>query len=224
MNNSIHVALMALVLSPFLATSSPAADISPDAAPLVDRVMKASGLESRPNVTAIRFTFEVWDEGKKVRSVSHDWDLAKGLDHVVWDDKDIILDTRKKPDSTADPDVQQAYKHWINDTYWLLAPLKLKDPGVKISSSGKKMYQNSEYDTLLLSFESVGLTPQDQYVFYIIKETGLPIAWELIREGKTVLSASWEEYQKSGGLVLSTRHDMGTRQVLITNLSVVSAP
>ena len=71
--------------------------------------------------------------------------------------------------------LDQAYTRYINDMYWLLMPVKMFDPGVT------RLYEadssDSETDVLRLSFDSVGLTPGDQYWVYVDKATGRVKAW-----------------------------------------------
>ena len=68
----------------------------------------------------------------------------------------------------------------MNDSYWLLAPLKVRDRGVKVEAGGPKDLNGATCETLRLKFDKVGLTPTDQYVFYIDPKTKLPLAWDYI--------------------------------------------
>src|SRR5439155_2588311 len=62
----------------------------------------------------------------------------------------------------SDKLVKSAYARFINDTYWLLAPWKIFDPGVHLSYDGEKPCPGGGMcDVLKLSFDNVGLTPKD---------------------------------------------------------------
>jgi hypothetical protein len=69
----------------------------------------------------------------------------------------------------------QAYRAFINDTYWLLAPLKVFDPGVNRSYVADS--STADHDVLHLSFGEVGLTPGDEYWMYVDAETGRLDRW-----------------------------------------------
>ncbi len=94
-------------------------------------VWKASGGENWPNVRAIDFTFAVEKGGQTVLSAEHHWDMAAQTDHVKWKDKDVTVNLLSP---AADENAKAAYGRWVNDSYWLLAPLKLKDRGVHVAS------------------------------------------------------------------------------------------
>lgn len=74
-----------------------------------------------------------------------------------------------------------AYRRFINDTYWLLMPVKLFDPGVNRTYVADS--SNAERDVLHLTFGEVGLTPGDQYWVYVDTETGLIDAWAYHLQG-----------------------------------------
>ncbi len=79
--------------------------------------------------------------------------------------------------------VENAYAAWINDTYRLLAPYKLRDPGVTLSHAGTETIDGVEYEKLALSFAGVGLTPGDRYWLYVHPETSRVDRWAYVLEG-----------------------------------------
>jgi hypothetical protein len=88
--------------------------------------------------------------------------------------------------------VKNAYAAWINDTYWLLAPYKLRDPGVSLAYDGQETVGGVTYDKLLLTFEGVGLTPGDRYWMYVHPETGLVDRWAYVLESQEPPPTAWE--------------------------------
>jgi hypothetical protein len=88
--------------------------------------------------------------------------------------------------------LEGAYGAWINDTYWLLAPYKLRDPGVSLSHDGTETVDGVAYETLKLTFEGVGLTPGDTYWMYVHPETGLVDRWTYVLEGQEPPPTAWE--------------------------------
>jgi len=189
------------------------------AQPLADSVWKAAGGENWSNIKAIDFTFAVEKEGKTVASAEHRWDVVNWTDRVKWKGKDVTVNLMNPAD---DEDSKTAYARWVNDSYWLLAPLKLKDKGVNLTAEGSKDVDGAKREVLHLSFGQIGLTPNDQYRLYIDPETKLVTSWDYMPEPGKTMHATWTGYEKSGGLTLATDHQMGPARIRILNLKVTT--
>jgi hypothetical protein len=185
---------------------------------LATDVWKASGGENWSQVKEVRFTFVVEQEGKEVASVQHHWDVVAGTDRVQWKGKDVTVNLGAPGEGE---DEKAAYARWVNDSYWLLAPLKVLDPGVKHAYEGTKETQGVECELLRLSFEQVGLTPGDQYVLYVDPQTKLVRAWDYIPSPEKVMHSTWENYQQFGGLKLATEHQFEGRVIRFKDVSVL---
>ncbi|MDQ6861706.1 MAG: hypothetical protein M3032_11200 [Verrucomicrobiota bacterium] len=181
---------------------------------------KASGGENWGKVKAIRFTFVVEDNGNQLARAEHDWDVAAQTDHVKWKDKDITVSVASMPQDEA---AKAAFGRWTNDSYWLLAPLKVLDPGVKLSYGGSKEVDGANCETLRVSFAAVGMTPGDQYNFYIDPATKLLKAWDYMPKPDTEMHGSWEKYQEAGGLNLAMEHNFGGKMIRFENVEVKTA-
>ena len=186
---------------------------------LADAVWQASGGQNWSKVKSIDFTFAVEKEGKTLVSAEHHWDLVAQTDHVKWKDQDVTVNLA---DPANDDEAKGAYARWVNDSYWLLAPLKLKDQGVNLTEEGKKEMDGGERQVLRLSFGQVGLTPKDNYRLYIDPATKLVTSWDYMPEPGQSKHATWTDYQKSGGLTLATDHQMEGIRIRILNLKVTS--
>ena len=108
--------------------------------------------------------------------------------------------------------LERAYGAWINDTYWLIMPYKLRDPGVTLRHLGEVEEDGKVYDKLQLNFDSVGLTPGDTYFAWINRETGLMDRWAYHLEGweddREATAWEWRDWQGYGGIRLaSTRYN-----------------
>jgi hypothetical protein len=194
---------------------------STKAGQLAQAAWKASGGENWPNVKTIDFTFAVEKGGKTAFSAEHHWDVAAQTDHVKWKDKDVTVNLAEP---VSDENAKAAYARWVNDSYWLLAPLKLKDRGCNVADEGKKKMDGRECEVLRLSFGKIGLTPNDQYKLYIDPATKLVFAWDYMPKPGESMHGTWEAYQESGGLKLATDHKMdGGVRIRIVNLKVTSA-
>ncbi len=191
-----------------------------EAAQLADAVWKASGGENWASVKTIDFTFAVEKGGETLVSAEHHWDVVAQTDRVKWKGKEVTVNLAEP---ATDEDAKAAYARWVNDSYWLLAPLKLKDRGLQVTAEGRKTIDGAEREVLLLNFEKVGLTPKDQYRLYIDPATKLLASWDYIPEPGKSKHGTWENYQKSGGLTLATTHKMDEVEIKILGLKVTNS-
>jgi len=118
------------------------------------------------------------------------------------------------PDSLAKY-VERGKRIWINDAYWLVMPYKLKDSGVALKYHGEDTTQTgAPADVLELSFENVGVTPQNKYHVYVDKDSRLITQWAFFRNAsdpEPAFITPWADYQQHGGILLSG--DRGERQL-----------
>lgn len=208
---SVHLAAMVVLLI----TTSALGDER--ARKLADEVMQASGIEAWHDVTRIRFTFNVEDDGKTIMSASHDWNRVAGTDTVAWNDKTVTVNLA---DPGEDADAKAAFARWTNDAYWLIAPLKLADGGLKLAHLGTREKEGTTYEILHLSFENVGLTPGDEYELYVDPESKRVEWWDYMPTPEKRTTFSWEGYQTFEGVTLSTEHRTGNRRIFFTDISV----
>ena len=213
--------LVTLAATALLPASLSAGDNPTKAEQLAQEVWKASGGEQWPNVKAIDFTFAVEKNGKTVMQAEHHWDVAAQTDRVKWKDKDATVNLA---DPAQDENSKAAYARWVNDSYWLLSPLKLRDRGLKVASEGMKEMDGAKCEVLRLSFDRVGLTPNDQYRLYVDPSTKRVVSWDYMPKPGESMHGTWEDYQPAGGLMLATDHKMdGGVQIRILNLKVTNA-
>ena len=104
---------------------------------------------------------------------------------------------------------------WINDSYWLVMPFKLKDSGVTLSYIDEDTTMDGRQAYLLdLKFEGVGVTPQNYYQVWVDSETKLVSQWAYYREAtqeEPNFVMPWKDYKDFGKIKLSG--DRGERQV-----------
>lgn len=182
---------------------------------LAKDVWKASGGENWPKVKELHFTFIVEQDGKELVAAEHDWNMATKSDHVKWKGKEA---TTSVTEAAEDELGKSAYARWVNDSYWLLAPLKLLDPGVKLAYEGAREMDGAPAEVLHVSFESVGLTPGDQYRLYIDPQTKLIRSWDYMPKADTVMHGTWEKYQNVEGLNLATEHNFEGKTIRFADL------
>ena len=124
-----------------------------------------------------------------------------------------------------DPDslnnlLDKGHKIWVNDSYWLFMPFKLKDTGVTLRFVGENLTRDGKLAHVLeLNFDSVGYTPQNKYQVYVDKESNLVTQWAFYAnaaDSKPTFVTPWNDYKKYGNILLSG--DRGQRQ--ITDIAV----
>jgi len=111
----------------------------------------------------------------------------------------------------AESRLEGAYRAHINDAYWLIMPFKWTDPGVVVRYLGAMVREDADagddsrpWEVVELSFEEVGLTPQNRYRAWIEPETGRMERWEHFSNAEANASPSnWGEWTQSGPLLLA---------------------
>jgi len=211
------VLAITILLSLSLRAAAPAS--GDDAAmKLAKEVVKASGGDNWSKVKRIQFTFNVVDkDGKPAMAAKHDWDLRAGTDTVTWKDKTVTV---KLADKNDDGDAKAGYQRWVNDTYWLMMPMKLLDGGVKLAHGGTQDVEGKKYEVLNMSFDSVGLTPGDKYTLYVDPQEKLVRRWDYMPSAEKKTSGTWDGYEQFGPLKLATKHQFGERQINMSDVKV----
>jgi hypothetical protein len=98
---------------------------------------------------------------------------------------------------------------WINDSYWLVMPYKLLDPGVTLKLLGERpMEDGRPADVLQLTFaEGVGDTPENKYEVFVARDTGLVEQWSFFEEAgdsEPRFTMPWLNWQPFGDILLAT--------------------
>ena len=155
------------------------------------------GPEAWASLPYLRFDFAGGNDSVRTVRGRHLWDRMTGRYRVempVNDDTvyvavfnvnsregEVYLNGAPVDSTRKEQLMQQAYTRYINDMYWLLMPVKMFDPGVT------RIYEadssDAETDVLRLSFDSVGLTPGDQYWVYVDKASGRVKSWAFKLQG-----------------------------------------
>ena len=109
---------------------------------------------------------------------------------------------------------------WINDSYWIFMPYKLKDSGVTLKYLGKKPMQDGRSAKVLqLTFEGVGKTPDNKYYVYVAEDTGLVEQWDFFESAENPepgFQNPWHNWQRYGSILLSDkRGDKGHTDIAV---------
>ena len=103
--------------------------------------------------------------------------------------------------------VKRGHDIWINDSYWLVMPFKLKDSGVRLQHLGKDTLQNgSPAEVLQLTFDGVGVTPENKYLLYVDPNKKLIQQWAYYQNAAAEVPrfvTPWAEYKRFGNILLA---------------------
>ncbi|MDX1384052.1 MAG: hypothetical protein R3190_10445 [Thermoanaerobaculia bacterium] len=209
-----------------------AAGSDPEAIEIADRVMAAMGGRAAWDTTRYlswRF-FAPPPDGR-----THVWDKETGWVRFEQGDQLTLVNVRTREgrsfaggEPIEDPEaleeaLQQGYEAWINDSYWLLMPYKLKDSGVTLTYVGEgETEAGRPADVLQLTFEGVGVTPQNKYHVWVDKERSLVEQWayfESSDDPEPRFVTPWADWREYGDILLSG----GRGQVALTEIAVHAA-
>jgi serine/threonine protein kinase len=203
----------------------------PRAIAIADRAMKALGGFDAWNATRyLRFDFVVHHEGKRVVWRSHTWDKWTGryrldaktkpgdsppgkdsqpylaLTNVNTSEGSVHVQGRPLDADDEKWYLKKAQAVWVNDTYWLLMPYKMRDPGVILTYGGEEKDGEQVWDKVILTFDNVGMTPKDKYWAYVNRVTGLVDRWDYILNGGPgpPVPWTWRNWTRHGAILLAS--------------------
>lgn len=121
----------------------------------------------------------------------------------AWEKGNEVADAAKR-----DEVLKNAKSIWINDMYWLLMPYKLKDSGVTLKYGGEKATPDGRSaDVLVLTFKSVGDTPENKYDVYVDRESGLVTQWSYYKaatDAEPRFTLPWTGWADYDGILLAS--------------------
>lgn len=188
------IILSVLILYQVIDKPLPKGEAGPAAEALADKMLNALNKEGWDTTYAVQWSFN-----------GHDylWDRKNDLVQVKWDDYEVLLKTKQlkgmafKNSNTLEGDashqkaISTAWEYFANDSFWLIAPYKIRDPGTE-----RFIVETEDGDALMVHYTSGGVTPGDTYLWFL-DNNNKPIAWrfwvEIIPVGG--LEFSWEDWQ-----------------------------
>jgi hypothetical protein len=179
----------------------------------------------------VAFTYNVERDGKIISSYPQRWDRYTGQYRVSGKMKDgtsfdvtLNVNTKMGHGAMNGVEVKDAarfkelfdlgYRRYLNDTYWLLMPLKMLDPGVHRAYDGERTDScGRTWDLLKLTFDAgVGMSPGDVYWPWINRDTGMVEEWDMklqsAKPDEPTMQVLFRDYRRIGGLLISTRREV----------------
>lgn len=146
---------------------------------------------------------------------SYVWNKAEKTVVVSWENNEVSLNLNIGPDTYTTLQYE-AYEYFINDSFWLVAPFKVRDSGVIRSA-----VQTETGRGLLVSYTSGGVTPGDSYL-WILDENGFPSSWRLWTSNVPIggLEITWGGWRELQGVWFSTFHTSKLLDFEIKDLQV----
>lgn len=186
----------------------------------------------------LRFDFIDQDGGQEVLHRSHTWDRKTGryrlegetagepylvLFNVKTRQGKAFVGNKPEPAKNSQQLVNEAYTHFVGDSFWLLAGLRLREKGTHLEFVDEREISGKKVSTLSLTFDPEdGQNPTDRFWLYVDEATDLPYAWAIQSAGQsgTPVTFLWTNWQMTGKLKLPIRFEQagGTQAILIDHL------
>lgn len=167
---------------------------------------------------------------------SHVWDKATGNYRLDEGDKVVLMNLASGTGRVFEKGVEvtdeaarkkaleRAHSIWINDSYWLVMPYKLKDSGLTLKWVREAELDGArKADVLQLTFQGVGDTPDNRYEVWIARDTHLVEHWDYFEhraDDKPKMSTPWTRWTRHGRILLAEsrgeKREMSNVQVLDT--------
>ncbi|WP_242206211.1 hypothetical protein [Aestuariivivens insulae] len=186
---------------------------------LAKKMLEALDNEAYKNTDYIEWTF------KKRRH--YKWYKSKNTCDVLWKDFRVnlnLLDFNAHKayvhgfiiDGDMAKDlIEKATKYYNNDSFWLIAPYKVFDEGVK-----RQLVKYKSKDALLVTYTKGGTTPGDSYL-WLLDDTYKPKAFKMWTSLLPIdgLEASWNDWTLTeSGAQLPTFHKFLVFGLEISNI------
>ena len=178
---------------------------NPNADKLAHSMLKAIKHEAFKNTHYIDWSFK----GKRF----YKWDKIQHIVEVKWNDAKVLLHPNDLTKSTVylndkevsynDNLVKRALRFFNNDSFWLVAPHKLFEPGIYRSI---RIVDGKE--ALHVKYSRGGTTPGDSYV-WILDENYLPTHYQMYlkKMKKLGTTVTWEDWTLTeSGTLLPKNH------------------
>ena len=192
----------------------------PRAIEIADSVVLAmGGRENYDNLRYLAWNFFgardlIWD--KKTDRVRIDIPAQKTTYLVnvsTMEGKAKVNDMEVTQPDSLQKHMQIAKEIWINDSYWLVMPFKLKDSGVTLKYAREDTLKSGLImDVIELTFDGVGVNPENKYEVYVDRADRLVRQWAYFKDASQSTPSAvwpWDNYMEYNGVFLSANRSDG---------------
>ena len=188
----------------------PTGQQGPEADELANTMLQTLNEEAYLNTDYLEWTFKGRHHYK--------WYKSDNTCEVSWEDFTVILDFEQRDNAKVfvatqeyngiekQDYVNKATNYFNNDSFWLVAPYKVFDPGVE----RRLVKTEANKDALLVSYTSGGTTPGDSYLWHF-NDQGKPKSFQMWVDILPIegLEASWDNWTTTeSGAQLPTFHKL----------------
>jgi hypothetical protein len=209
---------------------SPETQSNPAASGFDDAGSDARAIEVADQVMVALGGRSAWDATRHVRwrffgRRLHLWDKHTGNVRIEGEERDsgepyvILMNINSKEgrawlageEITEEEELEAMLDRgeaiWINDSYWLFMPFKLKDGGVTLRYLGEEpLGEDRRADVLELTFRDVGRTPENKYHVYVSQDRRLVEQWTFFDKAtdpEPRFTNPWGNWRRYGSILLS---------------------
>lgn len=161
----------------------------------------------------------------------YEWKLQQNMVDVYWDDYRVSYQTQYPDISIAfkngvrlqrgterDEAIAYAAQNFNNDSFWVIAPHKIMDPGTT-----RELIEEDGKQKLLVTYTSGGSTPGDSYLWEV-DANYQPIAFKMWVQIIPLdgIEAQWQNWEMTdGGFPLSRKRTLFGIEIPVTDLEVI---
>ncbi len=211
-----------LVLVIFLASEEKATGKEGHAAEaLADKMLLALNVEAYDSLEELRWSFP--------RGHHFVWNKKEHTVNVRWSDFEVDLipdklegtalkNGKEISGSEAAEAVDKAWSLFANDSFWLVAPYKVRDPG----TTRELVTMEDGSEALLITYHTGGVTPGDSYL-WILGDDFRPKSWKMWVSIIPIggFHVTWEDWQQHAGAWFAPTHlGPGPVSVNLKNLNI----
>ncbi|MDX1477346.1 MAG: hypothetical protein R3301_06540 [Saprospiraceae bacterium] len=181
---------------------------------LADAVMESmGGAENWEKTRYLQWTFfgsrkwwwDKWTGNVRMESQRDDLRIAMNIHDKTG--KVFRMGKEEASPDSLNHFLDRGYRMWINDSYWLVMPFKLRDPGTSLSYLGRDTTTTGQpAEVLELTFADVGVTPDNKYHIYVDPDQKLVVQWNYFRnytDPEPRFRSAWTNYRRYGQILLS---------------------
>ncbi|MEQ9098509.1 MAG: hypothetical protein RIF36_26960 [Imperialibacter sp.] len=197
----------------------PEGEKGPEAEALADKMLKSMNYEAYQQIKTLSWTFPgghhyVWHKPENIVAVT--WaDMEVKFSPDTFEGSATEKGNALEGDELHDA-IQTAWTYFANDSFWLVAPFKVRDPGTE-----RRLVETADGPALLVTYTSGGVTPGDSYL-WLLDENFKPRAWKLWVKIIPIggVEISWENWENYEGAWLASSRNAGFYKMEITDIQV----
>jgi len=216
----ILASLILLLFVGFLVVdeSLPEGEPGSKAEELTDEMFAELNKSKWESISFIKWSFRdahhyVWHKDLNRAKISwDDFDVYLNLDKVegkAYKSGSLLAGTKKEEA------IDKAWSYWCNDSFWLIAPFKARDPG----TTRKYVPLSDGLEGLLVQYQSGGVTPGDAYLWALDKD-GVPQYYKMWGSSIPIggVKATWSNWKEFQEVKIATEHKLGPLNIPVENI------